>query len=147
MLNGIRVFKSGPGQVALAAGHTSNNMIANLPRVISLPVAWLLLESGNSLVIILWLGCGAEMMGYMIAILLVQRRLRIPLSQLSFLVFATLVFLLSASGLVVSPLDEGTPHITHQVLLLLNFALLFGTMRILLKSFWNADSSVRETSP
>lgn len=74
LLNGVRVFKSGPNLVALSAGQSGNAMISNLPRVLALALTFALLSSGGTLIQVLWLGVAAETLGYLTALALVRRR-------------------------------------------------------------------------
>jgi len=67
-LAAMRVCKSGPSIVALSMGRTGNAMISNLPRVLVLPVVWVVLEHGGSLLHTIWLGTLAEVVGYALAL-------------------------------------------------------------------------------
>lgn len=74
----IRVFKAGSAIVALSRAQTANAMIANLCRVITLPLAWYVAASGGSLLVIVWIGIGGEVVGLAVSFILVYWRL--PLS-------------------------------------------------------------------
>ena len=73
-LSGMRICKSGPSVVALARGRTGNAMISNLPRLVALPLVWIVLENGGGLLQIVWLGLGAEFLGYSLAMFLVRKQ-------------------------------------------------------------------------
>jgi hypothetical protein len=94
ILSGLRVCKSGPGVVSLAQGHTGNAMMSNLPRVLALPVAWFILQSGGQLPEVIWLGVAAEACGYAVSLFVMQgpklRFLAIPV--LAFALFLAVVF-------------------------------------------------------
>jgi hypothetical protein len=74
LLQGIRVFKAGPATVALSIGQTSNALLSNLVRVAMLPLAWYVAVSSGDLRLILWLAIGAEMIGHLVAVMLLWRR-------------------------------------------------------------------------
>jgi len=141
ILNGIRVFKSGPAQVALASGHAANAMISNIPRVLALPLAWWLLESGGSLVHVLWLGCGAELTGFAVSLIMMHRKIEIPLLPMLLPACATTTFLLLASGLIIPLWENNTPFLANQIVLFLAFLFLTGTMRYLRKGFLTPPSA------
>ena len=71
-LTGVRVFKSGPSVVALAQGHTGNAMIANLPRVCALPLAWAALQAWGRVIDVIWIGLAAELIGYGLALFVMR---------------------------------------------------------------------------
>ncbi len=95
LLNGLRLFKSGPSVIALAYGYTGNAMVANLPRVLAIPIAYLLLSSGGTLIELIWLGISAECLGFMLALIMITRRPGLTLYRLWPVALATLTFLLS----------------------------------------------------
>jgi O-antigen/teichoic acid export membrane protein len=73
-----RVFKAGPAVVAMARGQTGNAMMANMFRVVSLPLSWYLALETGSLLSVIFVAIGAEAAGYMAALLLVWRRSGLP---------------------------------------------------------------------
>ncbi len=85
LLTGVRVFKSGPAVVSLAQGHTGNAMIANLPRVGALLLAWAALQAWGRVIDVIWIGLAAELFGYALALLVMQgprlRYLALPISS------------------------------------------------------------------
>ena len=74
VLHALRLFKSSPGLVALSCGHSSNSMVANIPRVLALPLGWLLMTSGGTMMQLLWLGIAAETVGFLLSMVLLRRR-------------------------------------------------------------------------
>ncbi|MDO9640849.1 MAG: oligosaccharide flippase family protein [Pseudotabrizicola sp.] len=74
----LRVMKAGPAIVALALGHTTNPMVANIVRVITLPLAWLLALQGGGLQDILMVALVGEGLGLIVSILLLVRHLPLP---------------------------------------------------------------------
>ncbi len=77
MLQGIRLFKAGPAIAALSLGQTSNALIANLIRVALIPAAWYVAISGGDLEAILWLAIFGEVVGHIVATVLLWRKGRI----------------------------------------------------------------------
>ncbi|MFU8866282.1 MAG: oligosaccharide flippase family protein, partial [Rhodobacterales bacterium] len=135
LLNGIRVFKSGPAQISLARGHTSNAMISNLPRVIALPFAWWILEVGGSLVHLLWIGIMAELTGYFVSLMLISKRMRVPLFPLWHVATAAAVFLVFSAGVFGSFWIGSAVDVVENYINLLAFIVLFTTMRNLHQIF------------
>ncbi len=78
LMQAIRVFKAGSAIVALSRGQTTNAMIANLSRAVTLPLAWYAAVQGSDLATIIWIGIGGEIAGLVIAF--AQLFWRLPLS-------------------------------------------------------------------
>ena len=74
ILSGLRAFRSGPTAISIARGHTSNSMIANLPRALAFFAGWALISQGGSLLQLIWLGITAEIIGCLVAFALIRRR-------------------------------------------------------------------------
>ena len=64
ILQALRVAKTGPNVVALAAGQSSNGLWGNLPRVLVLPLSYLVLRETGSFLYVIWLGTAAEAVGF-----------------------------------------------------------------------------------
>ena len=73
----VRLIKVGPAIVAMSIGHTSNAMKANIPRVLILPLIWIIAEYTGSLLHILWIVILGEVLGAILALLLLVRRSRL----------------------------------------------------------------------
>jgi O-antigen/teichoic acid export membrane protein len=103
VLHALRVWKTGPAVIALSRGQTGNALAANLPRVLALPVAWMILTRGGDLADILWLAIAAESVGFAVAALLVRHRggLRLRSALPAFL--ACTVFLAVVAGPALLP--------------------------------------------
>jgi O-antigen/teichoic acid export membrane protein len=97
IMNGLRVFKSGPNVVALAAGRTGNAMVSNLPRALALVLAWAILASGGTLTQVLWLAVASETLGYMLALGLIGRLPGLTLRRFVPVMLAALLFLALAA--------------------------------------------------
>lgn len=77
----LRVMKAGPAIVALALGQTTNPMIANIVRAISLPLAWIVAVQGGSLMDLLMIALASEGLGLAISIGLLLRRASLPFGR------------------------------------------------------------------
>ena len=95
MLHAFRVFEGGCAIVALAAGHTKNEIMANIVRVSLLPVAWFIVKEGGGVITLLWIGILGEAAGFAIGLALalgkqglLLRPLLLPLA-IAMLIFAT----------------------------------------------------------
>ena len=72
---GLRVLKTGPNVIALACGNTTNAMLSNLIRVLSLPVAWWAVAHNNGgLVTLLVIAICTEVLGFLVAVTQVKWR-------------------------------------------------------------------------
>ncbi len=98
ILQAFRVFKSGSSIVALARGQTSNATIANLMRVLALPVAWYALVKGGDLLTVIWIATLGEIAGFAVSLLLLQWRLNVGLSGTAASFACTLFVLGIAAG-------------------------------------------------
>ena len=82
IMQAVRVAKAGPAIVALALGHTGNAMLSNLGRVVSLPVCWYVAVTSGDLLMIIWVGIAGEVLGQIIATLLLRYKSQVTLSEL-----------------------------------------------------------------
>lgn len=82
ILQTFRLFREGCSTVALSQGHTSNAMIGNMFRVLSIPVSWYVAATGGSLLEIIWIATVAEVLGFFTSMGLVIYRLELRLSAL-----------------------------------------------------------------
>lgn len=82
ILQTVRIFKGGASAVALSKGQTSNAMIANTVRVVSLPIAWWSAVHFGDLMLIIWIAIASETLGFVIAMLLVRWRLTLSIQKL-----------------------------------------------------------------
>ena len=97
ILQGIRVAKGGSSTVALSQAHTGNAMIANIVRVMLLPIAWYIAVTGGDLVMVVWIGIVGEFVGFVLALGLALGRQKLPLRPLlAPLAISGLLFALAA---------------------------------------------------
>lgn len=97
ILHGLRVFKAGSAVVALSRGQSGNAMYANLPRVAVLPLSWLLLISGGTLLQLIWLAVLAEACGFVLSLVLLYLRFGIGLGGVWPALLAAVALLATAS--------------------------------------------------
>ena len=82
VLQALRVAKTGSGVVALAIGQTGNSAVGSLVRVASLPVSWWVAIKTGDVLSIIWIGCVAEVIGYVLSMYLAAHRAKIRLGSL-----------------------------------------------------------------
>ncbi|WP_176559232.1 oligosaccharide flippase family protein [Rubellimicrobium roseum] len=126
VLQAVRVAKAGSSIVALALGRTGNAAIANLMRLLSLPIAWLALLQGEGLVAVLWIGIAGEALGYAVSLQLVRRRLHLPLRPMLGPLLATGLLLMTA---IVANSFEAIPFWAAEIAAALFFALQIVSMK------------------
>ncbi|MDR6267655.1 oligosaccharide flippase family protein [Roseobacter sp. N2S] len=74
IMQALRVAKTGSAVVALACGHTSNMMQANLIRIATLPLAWYAVSQGANVPIVIAIAIAGEAMGYVLSLVLVAHK-------------------------------------------------------------------------
>ena len=70
----LRVAKAGGAVIALARGQSGNALVANLARVVAVPVAWAALQAGEGIEAVVWIAAAAEGIGLALSLWLVRRR-------------------------------------------------------------------------
>ena len=132
VLHALRLFKSSPGLVALACGHSSNSMISNMPRVLALPLGWLLVTSGGKMMHLLWLGTAAETVGFVLSMVLLWRRPGLVFGPLWPTAVTAAMFLVLCSV----PFPAYLPAWGLPVGAIVSFAIMFASMRDLHRLIW-----------
>lgn len=120
----LRVFKAGPGTVALAQARTGNALAGNLARVAALPVAWVALAGGAGLETVIAIAAAAEGIGFALVLWLAWRRCGLDVRRQALPIAAAVLFL----GLVVGLPHLAAPVAVSAALLLSGFAGLFLTL-------------------
>ena len=82
VMQAVRVAKMGVSVVALARGETRSPMVANIPRVLLLPVAWLALERGAGMETVVAIAILGEALGLAAAFALLRSWLGVPVRPL-----------------------------------------------------------------
>ena len=82
ILQALRVAKTGSTIVGLAIGQSSNAMVGNFVRVASLPLSWWIAVRTGHMLPIIWIGCVAELIGFVVSMYLAAYRARISLGPL-----------------------------------------------------------------
>jgi O-antigen/teichoic acid export membrane protein len=82
VMQAVRVAKMGVSVVALARAETRSPMVANIPRVLLLPVAWLALERGAGMETVVLIATLGEMAGLATALVLLRSWLAVPVRPL-----------------------------------------------------------------
>ncbi len=109
VMQAVRVFKAGPAIVALALGHTSNAMLSNLGRVLSLPVCWAVAVTSGDLLVIIWVAIAGEVLGQITAILLLRYKSAGGLQGLIWPHAGAAALLVTAGAAVLSDQTPGAP--------------------------------------
>ncbi len=74
VMQALRVAKTGASTVALAKGRSGNSAVANIFRVISLPLSWYAVVQTGSVYAVLAIAMVAEVLGYIVSLHLAARR-------------------------------------------------------------------------
>lgn len=73
----LRVLKAAPAIIALAAGKSANPMIANLVRIMALPLCWYVAATSGDLKLIIWIAILGELAGHIVAMALIGKRVQL----------------------------------------------------------------------
>ena len=95
----VRVFKNGPSVAALARGRTRLAMLANLPRIGGIALAWAVLAQGGGLMSVIWIGIAGEFAGAVLIYLLLARDQDLSLRDLVARAVGPITLVLMALGL------------------------------------------------
>jgi len=79
IVQAIRIAKMGGSTATLSCGYTGTMLPAHIIRVLFLPVAWIVLSNGGSVMTIIWIAAAAELIGLVSAMAMVWYRLRLRL--------------------------------------------------------------------
>ncbi len=82
VMQAVRVAKTGASTVALAKGRSGNSAVANIFRVLSLPISWYAVTHTGSVFTVLWIATAAEALGYVVSLQLAARRTGLSLKPL-----------------------------------------------------------------
>lgn len=77
ILQGVRSGKTGSSVVALARKRSGNSIAANVFRVGALPLAWWIAIRTGNIILIIWVGVFAELLGFLLSLYLVRKRVGI----------------------------------------------------------------------
>lgn len=102
ILQMLRSLKIAPSVAAVATGFTTNPMLANSVRVISLPLAWVAAVYLQDMLAVILVAIAGEGVGLIISLWLLNRRLALPLRSLT--LSALMVALVTGACIVQSGL-------------------------------------------
>ncbi|MBS0573045.1 MAG: oligosaccharide flippase family protein [Proteobacteria bacterium] len=144
VMQAVRVAKTGSALVALAVGKSGNAMIGNSVRVASLPISWWVAVRTGDILAIIWVATVAEVLGYVLAMVLAARRAGVSLAALNLpTALATLTCGLALADALWTPPQPGLGAHLHWGLLavavagLASFATMTGLRHYLLV-WWRA---------
>ncbi len=105
VMQAVRAARTGVSLVALARGETMSPMVANAPRVMLLPLAWLALSWGGGAPAVVAIATTGEAMGLGVGLFLLRRWLRVPLRGLilPFALWACVLVLIMAYATLMTP--------------------------------------------
>ncbi len=79
IMQGLRIAKGGGVAISMARAHTANGLVANLVRVLTLPVVWYLARTGGNLTEIILIAIAGEALGLLISLVMLRVQLRMSL--------------------------------------------------------------------
>lgn len=84
VIQSIRVLKAGPSVIAFSNGQSENAMISNIPRIFLLPLSFWIALRTNQLDFILLISLFGELIGLLIAFILIRQRSGVFLRTVTF---------------------------------------------------------------
>lgn len=133
----LRVVKAGPAIVALSLGYTTNAMIANILRVLILPLTWIVAEYSGSILNVLWMMIIGEIAGAVVAFhLLVRTSTLSPSSVLIPQLASGLMIVLIVILKLRHPPNAAAPDLLTWVTVALGMGVLLLAMPAVRKSLW-----------
>lgn len=149
VMQAVRVAKTGSALIALAVGKSGNAMIGNSVRVASLPISWWVAVKTGDILAIIWVATVAEVLGYVLAMVLAARRAKVSLAALNLpTALATLACGLALADALWTPPQPGLRAHLHWGLLAValagvaSFATMTG-LRHYLRVWWQARRRAR----
>ncbi|MFZ5710256.1 MAG: oligosaccharide flippase family protein [Pseudomonadota bacterium] len=128
VLQGARAAKTGSSVVALARQRSGNSIVANIFRVASLPISWLIAIRTGDLLAIIWVATAAEVMGFLMALYLVRGRAGMRLRSVALPVALTAASAAAAAGVSLAYPSQvrlaDQLHLPHLGVLILSLAAL-----------------------
>jgi len=103
ILQAVRVFKVGGTLTALAKAHTSNAMIANIMRMVVLPIGWYVATHGGSLLQIIGIAIFGEFCAYVVSFSLVTYRLKLNAHAMLLPLLASAAVIAVAAAQAIGP--------------------------------------------
>jgi O-antigen/teichoic acid export membrane protein len=110
ILQSMRLFRGGCSTIALAIGKTGISTISNLPRVVSMPVAWYAAIHTSDIFVVLWIAIIGETAGFVISLILLHYQLKVSLRPAARSFWLTMV-LVGCIGLQ-AWIRYGTPEVS-----------------------------------
>lgn len=130
VMQGVRVFRSGPSTVAVSRAETVIPMLANVVRLVLLPTCLIGIVAGGGIHAVLITGIAAELVGLLISIQLLRRRLALPIGPSMVPLWGGLAVLAwIAVGSLVLDAGANVPNLVSLVAVALAAVWLFMTMR------------------
>ncbi|MCW3783806.1 oligosaccharide flippase family protein [Defluviimonas salinarum] len=114
VLQAVRMAKTGSTTVALSRERTGNAVAANLLRVSSLPVSWLVVHRTGDVMLLIWIAVGAEVLGYLLSLHLAARRTGLKLGPV--VLPSLLAALTCAAALAVDGFEPTLPDLAGHLL-------------------------------
>lgn len=125
IMQAVWIGKVGISVVALARGQTKVPMIASLPRVLLLPLSWVLLDRGADMVVVVWVAVFGYALAMILGLYLMRQWLHVPIRGLlrSILLWVAVLALIGVDAIVNppgSPVVFGNFH-AFQIMIAVSF--------------------------
>lgn len=99
IMQALRVAKAGPAIVALACGHTANALVANILRILTLPLCWYIAVTTGDLLTIILIAIIGELLGHVVALIMLRYRSTVSLRAVIMPHGMALLIILAANAL------------------------------------------------
>ena len=81
VMQALRMAKAGPSIVALSCGHTANALVANVLRILTLPLCWYVAVTTGDLLTIIIIAVAGELLGHLVALGMLRYRSHVTLRR------------------------------------------------------------------
>ena len=145
--------KMGISLVALARARTKVALIANIPRVLLLPLSWVLLDRGAEMVVVVWIATFGYAMAMILGLYLMRLWLHVPTRGLlrSILLWAAVLVLIGLDAVLNPPIDPAVFGNFHAFQIVIAVAFCVAALGMTEIRTWLADNFFyrkrAETSP
>ena len=134
--------KMGISLVALARARTKIALIANIPRVLLLPLSWVLLDRGAEMVVVVWIATFGYAMAMILGLYLMRQWLHVPIRGLlrSILLWTAVLVLIGLDAALNPPIDPAVFGNFHAFQIVIVVAFCVAALGMTEIRTWLADS-------
>jgi O-antigen/teichoic acid export membrane protein len=134
--------KMGIALVALARARTKVALVANVPRILLLPLSWVLLDRGAEMVVVVWVATFGYALAMILSLHLMRRRLHVPIRGLlrPILLWAAVLALIALDTVLHPPVNPAVFGNFHAFQIVIALAFCVAALGMTEIRTWLADN-------